>query len=82
VSEFLEGNAVTLLENGGDFFPALQQAIDGASKEVFLEPTSSKTTRPGAASPRRCGEPRARVAVRLLVDGFGGRLFVRDLMPE
>ena len=34
---WLRGNALTLLENGADFFPALQAAIDAAEAEIFLE---------------------------------------------
>lgn len=83
MNEFLDGNAITLLENGGDFFPALQQAIDAASKEVFLETYIFENDATGtriAAALRRAAL--RGVAVRLLVDGFGGRQFVRDLMPE
>ena len=28
---WMRGNALTLLENGGEFFPALQAAIDAAN---------------------------------------------------
>ena len=34
---WLRGNALTLLENGTEFFPALETAIDGATTEIFLE---------------------------------------------
>ena len=35
--QFVAGNAVTLLENGEQYFPALEAAIDGAEREVFLQ---------------------------------------------
>ena len=34
---WLRGNALRLLENGTEFFPALETAIDGATREVFVE---------------------------------------------
>ena len=34
---WLRGNALRLLENGTEFFPALETAIDGATAEIFLE---------------------------------------------
>ena len=34
---FTPGNAITLLRSGGEFFPALIAAIDGATREVWLE---------------------------------------------
>lgn len=83
MTEFLPGNAITLLENGGDFFPALQEAIDGAQKEIFLETYIFENDATGsliAAALRRAAV--RGVAVRLLVDGFGGREFVRTLMSE
>ena len=83
MSEFLDGNAITLLENGGDFFPALQQAIDAATKEVFLETYIFENDETGSAIAAALRRAALRgVAVRLLVDGFGGRQFVRDLMLE
>jgi len=80
---WLHGNALTLLENGADFFPALQTAIDGAESEIFVETyifADDETGRGIAAALRRAA---ARgVVVRLLVDGFGGREFVATLMDE
>jgi cardiolipin synthase len=73
---WLRGNALTLLENGTEFFPALETAIDGATTEIFLETYifahDDTGHRIAAALPGR----RPGVTVRLLVDGFGGRDFV------
>ncbi len=81
--DWLPGNALTLLENGAEFFPALEAAIDGAGHEVFLETyifADDETGHRVAAALRRAA---ARgVAVRLLVDGFGGREFVATLMDQ
>mgnify|MGYP000847073989 CR=1 FL=1 len=78
---WLQGNALTLLENGSGFFPALQAAIDGANTEIFLESyifANDETGRLISAALIRAA--RRGVKVRLLVDGFGGRDFVAELM--
>ena len=77
---WLRGNALTLLENGTEFFPALETAIDGATREIFLETYifahDDTGHRIAAALSRAAGRG---VCVRLLVDGFGGRDFVEHL---
>ena len=35
--DWISGNAITLLENGDEFFPSMIAAIDVARKEVLLE---------------------------------------------
>ncbi|HET9699849.1 MAG TPA: cardiolipin synthase B, partial [Burkholderiales bacterium] len=35
--DFVPGNRLTLLRNGAEFFPALEAAIDGAAREVYLQ---------------------------------------------
>lgn len=75
-----DGNAITLLENGADFFPALERAIDEAQREIFLETYIFEPDSTG----RRIADALARavrrgVAVQVLVDGFGARSFVRTL---
>jgi len=37
MNRFLPGNRVTLLRSGGEYFPALVAAIDGAEREAWLE---------------------------------------------
>lgn len=81
MSRFLEGNEITLLENGGAFFPSLEQAIDGAEREVHLQTYIFEVDPTGiqiADALRRAA--RRGVQVRLLVDGFGSRGFVRSLL--
>lgn len=81
MSAFVGGNAITLLENGTDYFPALLQAVEGAEREIFLETyifeNDAVGTRVAAALARAAARG---VAVRVLVDGFGGRAFVRSVM--
>jgi cardiolipin synthase len=79
--KWIEGNAITLLENGQAYFPALEADIDGASREVLLQ---TYIFAPDATG-RRIADALMRavgrgVTVRVLVDGFGGRAFLRDLL--
>jgi len=81
--EWLQGNTVTLLENGEAFFPALLEAIDAAQQEILLQTYIFAADTTG----RRVADALARaaargVAVRVLVDGFGGAAFVRELMDD
>ncbi|NMF89515.1 cardiolipin synthase ClsB [Aromatoleum petrolei] len=82
MSAFVGGNAITLLENGADYFPALLQEIDAAEGEIFLETYIFENDGAGACVAAALARAAARgVAVHVLVDGFGGRSFVRSLMP-
>jgi len=81
--EWLQGNTITLLENGEAFFPALLEAIDSAQQEILLQTYIFAVDATG----RRVADALARaaargVSVRVLVDGFGGADFVRELMGE
>lgn len=78
----VEGNAIALLENGLQYFPALEAEIDAARHEVFLETYIFSKDVVGRRIAAALARAAARgVRVRVLVDGFGGRDFVRDLMP-
>lgn len=70
--DWREGNAIELLHNGGDFFPALCQAIDGAQRVVHLETYIFNLDDTGRqvleALERAC---RRGVRVRVVIDGFG-----------
>ncbi|TAK90821.1 MAG: cardiolipin synthase ClsB [Burkholderiaceae bacterium] len=77
--QFLDGNAITLLHSGADFFPALEQAIRNARREIHLETyifsddaTALRITLALTDAALR------KVKVRVVVDGYGsGRLFER-----
>jgi cardiolipin synthase len=76
--EYLPGNAITLLETGDVYFPALEAAIDGAVSEIHLECYIFEADATG----RRIADALARAArrgvtVHLLIDGFGSQ----DLPP-
>lgn len=68
------GNQLTLLRNGAEYFPALLAAIRAARHEVFLESYLYKpdsTGRQVSAALMRAA--RRGVRVQLLLDGFGAR---------
>lgn len=80
----IAGNAITLLQNGAQYFPALGEAIDQAAFEVHLETyifENDHTGRRFAETLKRAAE--RGVKVHVAVDGFGSRdlpkAFVRDL---
>lgn len=77
------GNAIALLENGLQYFPRLVAEIDAAVSEIYIQTyifDPDETGRWIAAA--LMGAAARGVAVRLLVDGFGGRAFVSGLMPD
>lgn len=70
------GNEVILLNNGAEYFPALERALSAAKHTVFLEtylfeadPSGWRIARAMAAAARRG------VAVYLILDGFGCAAF-------
>lgn len=81
--EFLPGNRIELLENGGAYFPALRAAIDAARCEVHLESYIFEDDVAGRDIAQALARAARRgVVVRVLVDGFGARTFADTLMPR
>ncbi|MBK6632610.1 MAG: cardiolipin synthase ClsB [Betaproteobacteria bacterium] len=81
-AEFQPGNAITLLETGSVYFPALLAAIDAAQREFLLETyifEADTTGRMVAAA--LCRAAQRGVTVRVLVDGFGAPDFAGSLRP-
>jgi cardiolipin synthase len=73
---FLPGNHIELLTNGEEYFPALIAAIDAAQIEVQLETyifEDDHTGRQVAEALSRAAQ--RKVAVKVMVDGFGARNF-------
>ena len=71
---YTEGNRLTLLQNGADFFPALEAAIDQASSHVYLESyiyADDETGKRIAAALVRAAQ--RGVATHLIIDGFGAQ---------
>lgn len=72
MTRFLDGNRITLLHCGAEFFPALERAIDGAQHEIYLQTYIFEDDESG----RRIAEAFKRavarkVKVNVLIDGFG-----------
>jgi cardiolipin synthase len=77
------GNRVRLLVNGEEFFPQLLAAIDAARRSIQLETyifaDDNIGTRFAAAL---AAAARRGVAVKLLIDGYGGGDYARKLVKE
>jgi cardiolipin synthase len=73
---FVDGNAVKLLTNGAEYFPALLGAIDAAQREIHLETYIFATDDLAASIVAALLRARQRdVVVRVMVDGFGTQNF-------
>ncbi len=67
-----EGNAIRLLRNGGEFFPALIRAIDAAEQSVHLETYIFNLDNTGLRVIDALTRAEQRgVKVRVVLDGFG-----------
>ena len=74
---FTGGNRVKLLRDGAEYFPALLRAIDAAEREVWLESyifADDPTGRLVATALSRAA--RRGVRVRVLIDGWGAKLYL------
>lgn len=81
-AEYLDGNAITLLETGSDYFPALIAAIDDSLSEFHLETYIFEDDAIGrAVADALCRAARRGVTVRVLVDGFGSPNFAATFRP-
>ncbi|MES2353377.1 MAG: cardiolipin synthase ClsB [Pseudomonadota bacterium] len=81
--KFRSGNAITLLESGTEYFPALEAAILNAQREVYLETYIFADDETG----RRIADALIKAVVRgvhvgVVVDGFGSRLIAKTLVHE
>ena len=81
-----DGNAIRLLHNGGEYFPALIKAIEGAQRSVHLETYIFSLDDTGfrVIDALRRAEERG-VKVRVVLDGFGCNdtaLDVCDLLAQ
>ncbi|MBI3526884.1 MAG: cardiolipin synthase ClsB [Betaproteobacteria bacterium] len=80
---FRDGNSLDLLSNGEQYFPALEREIDAAASEIYLETYIFEADATGDRIAQALIRAALRgVAVCLLVDGFGSRLFAQNLQPR
>ena len=80
---FRPGNAITLLRSGAEYFPALEEAIHNAQREVHLETYIFADDPTG----RRIADALARAAARgvqarVIVDGFGSHDVGGNLLED
>lgn len=83
MNTLLNGNQITLLKNGGEYFPALESAIDSARYEIYLQTYIFDLDHIGL----RIGNALKRAAARdvqvcLLLDGFGCKDMPKTYMRE
>ncbi len=72
--EYIEGNQLELLTNGGAYFPALRQEIDAAKSEIYLETYIFADDETGIGIATALAQAARRgVRVHVLVDGFGSK---------
>ena len=82
-ADFVDGNALALLNSGAEFFPALIAAIEAAQRDIHLETYIFAADRSGLAVAQALIAAAARgVAVRVLVDGYGSPDFAQTLQPR
>ena len=83
MNRFETGNAIDLLRSGGEYFPALCNAIDGATREVWVETyifaddDAGRTVAAALIAAARRG-----VEVRVLVDGWGAKHYLTKALEQ
>lgn len=81
MSAFVPGNQVDLLECGAEYFPALSAAIDAAQYEVHLQTYIFASDATGVMIAAALSRAAQRgVQVNVIVDGFGSRELLPDLI--
>ncbi|WP_020168347.1 MULTISPECIES: cardiolipin synthase ClsB [Methylotenera] len=81
---FISGNQIQLLRSGIEYFPALEAAIDSATREIYLQTYIYETDKIGIRIGKALKRAAQRgVAVNVLLDGFGCKdlpaKFVKEL---
>jgi cardiolipin synthase len=83
MNRFTPGNAIALLRNGAEYFPALIAAIDAAEREVWLETYIYADDAAGRAVTDALVRAAQRgVTVRVLVDGWGAKLYLSGALAR
>ena len=80
MTHYYDGNRLTLLRSGAQYFPALERAIEQTCAEIYLESyifADDQTGRGIAAA--LCRASQRGVRVHVLLDGFGAKDMVATL---
>lgn len=82
-SDFVPSNQITLLQNGGDYFPAIEAAFDRARHDIYLQTYIFKKDATG----RQIAESLTRAASRgvnvyVLIDGYGSKDLPRSMLDR
>jgi cardiolipin synthase len=80
LAQFISNNKINLLQNGEEYFPAMEAALDQAMHEIYLESYIFENDNTG----KRIVEALKRAAFRgvkthLLIDGFGSNRFPKTM---
>ena len=80
---YSDGNRIVLRASAQRYFPQLHAAIAGATRSIWIETYifADDATGRSLIDALRAAAQRG-VAVRVLVDGFGGGPFARQLVPQ
>lgn len=81
--QLIEGNQITLLKNGAEYFPALLAAIDSAQTEVYIQSYIYEMDSVGMRVGNALKEAAKRgVVVNILLDGFGSQHLSSSYVKE
>jgi cardiolipin synthase A/B len=74
MTEYVDGNRLTLLESGREYFPALEAACDAAQREIHVETYIYEDDEAGQRiSNALVRAARRGVSTHLMVDGYGSK---------
>jgi len=83
MTEYLDGNQLTLLESGREYFPALEAACDAARIEIHVETYIYEDDEAGERiSAALIRAARRGVNTHLLVDGYGSKKLPQSLVSR
>lgn len=81
MNQFLGGNCIRLLRTGTEYFPALEAAIDGARRQIYLETYIFEADATGRVIVDALSRAAGRgVATHVLIDGFGSKNLGGDVI--
>ena len=80
---FTPGNRITLLKNGAEYFPALEQAIGAARRDIYLECYIFAADATGLRIAEALRSAAARgIDVHVMVDGWGAKNFLSPYLID